>query len=104
MLSTHSECIVLYCELACDLDAQFARKESTAAAQRAWFLGFYAILTAQADADSNQPPASPKGRHVHTAPHGSVKIYFTKIYFTKIDLYQMCMRKKWLEIEYIHLF
>jgi hypothetical protein len=30
-------CIVL-CELACDLEAQVARKESTAAAQEEWFL------------------------------------------------------------------
>jgi hypothetical protein len=35
---TPPEFIIYYCELAYDLDAQIAMKESTAAAQREWFL------------------------------------------------------------------
>jgi hypothetical protein len=38
MPSTPPECIVKYCELACDLETQLERKESAAAAQREWFL------------------------------------------------------------------
>jgi hypothetical protein len=48
MQSTPPECIVQYCELACDLDAQLTRKEFTAAAQREWFnrarLGYKAFV------------------------------------------------------------
>jgi hypothetical protein len=67
----------LYCELVCDLDAHFVRKDSTSAAQREWF--FYATLSAQADADSNQQTASPKVRHAtHSATRFGIAWWLIK--------------------------
>jgi hypothetical protein len=65
------------CELTCDLDAHFARKESTAAAQREWLL--LHTLTTQADADLNQQTASPKDRH---AIHSAIRLGLNVILFT----------------------
>jgi hypothetical protein len=48
--------------------------------------GFYATLTAQADADSNQQTASQESNTLPIAPQGSVKHFQTQQFHSPFDI------------------